>query len=66
MLRKDEVLAKLSEATDLLDRLELLVNRMKPGDQLQPGLIYQIYESLVVLREKILETRIIVLQEPDT
>ncbi|MEM4482239.1 MAG: hypothetical protein QXK88_06510 [Desulfurococcaceae archaeon] len=54
-----ELVSKLEEAIDLVDKIEGFISRVKPGDQIAPGLIYQIYESLVLLREKIVEARMV-------
>lgn len=62
MQTRDDLLSKLDEAVSELDRLESLLTRIKPGEQVQPGLVYQIYESMVLLREKILETRLLILK----
>jgi len=61
--KKNEVLDKLDEAITLIDKIESFLGRVKPGDNVQPGILYQIYESLMLLREKIVETRLMVLQE---
>lgn len=65
MQRSEEILRKLNEITDLIDKIETFIGRLKPGDQTPPGVIYQIYESLVLLRERILEVRLIVIRESE-
>ncbi|MEM1638703.1 MAG: hypothetical protein QXJ69_01315 [Desulfurococcaceae archaeon] len=65
MRRKNDVLNKLDEAMDLVEKIELFTSRMKPGEEVNQGVIYQIYESLVLLKEKILEARLIILQEQE-
>lgn len=65
MQRKSEALNKLEEAVLLIDKIESVVNRVRPGDQVQAGIIYQLYEAVTLLREKIVETRLIILQEPE-
>jgi len=60
---REDLVAKLDEAIDLLDKLEMLVSRLKPGDNVQAGLLYQLYQSLTLLREKILEARLTAVQE---
>jgi hypothetical protein len=60
---REDLVAKLDEAIDLLDKLEMLVSRLKPGDNVQAGLLYQLYQSLMLLREKILEARLTAVQE---
>ena len=63
MQGREDLVAKLDEAIDLLDKLEMLVSRLKPGDNVQAGLLYQLYQSLTLLREKILEARLTAVQE---
>lgn len=65
MQRKNEVLNKLDEAMNLAEKIELFISRVKPGEEVNQGVIYQIYESLVLLKEKLLEIRLIVLQEKE-
>jgi len=49
---------KLEEALDLIDKIESTVSKLRPGDQISAGLIYQLYETLVLLREKVVEARL--------
>ncbi len=63
MQGREDLVTKLDEAIDLLDKLEMLVSRLKPGDNVQAGLLYQLYQSLMLLREKILEARLTAVQE---
>lgn len=63
MQGREDLVAKLDEAIDLLDKLEMLVSRLKPGDNVQAGLLYQLYQSLMLLREKILEARLTAVQD---
>jgi hypothetical protein len=60
---REDLVAKLDEAIDLLEKVEMLVSRLKPGDNVQAGLLYQLYQSLMLLREKILEARLTAVQE---
>lgn len=62
MQRSEEILSKLDEAFALIDKAETFVERLKPGDQVSAGVVYQIYEALVLLKEKILEIRLLVIQ----
>lgn len=63
MQGREDLVAKLDEAIDLLEKVEMLVSRLKPGDNVQAGLLYQLYQSLMLLREKILEARLTAVQE---
>jgi hypothetical protein len=60
---REDLVTKLDEAIDLLEKLEMLVSRLKPGDNVQAGLVYQLYQSLMLLREKILEARLTAVQK---
>lgn len=51
------VVEKLEEAIDLVDKIISFINRLKPDEKVSPGLVFQIYQNLVILREKIVETR---------
>lgn len=51
------VVEKLEEAIDLIDKIAGFVNRLKPDEKVSPGVAFQIYQSLVLLREKIVEAR---------
>lgn len=63
MQGREDLVTKLDEAIDLLEKLEMLVSRLKPGDNVQAGLVYQLYQSLMLLREKILEARLTAVQK---
>ncbi|MEM4718043.1 MAG: hypothetical protein QXE81_04705 [Desulfurococcaceae archaeon] len=65
MQRKIEALNKLEEAVLLIDKIESVIYSVKPGNQVQAGTIYRLYEAITLLREKIVETRLIILQEPE-
>ncbi|MCC6040944.1 MAG: hypothetical protein LM557_02075 [Desulfurococcaceae archaeon] len=52
------IINRLEEALDLVDKIESTISKLKPGDQISPGLVYQLYETLVLLREKIVEARL--------
>lgn len=54
----EEVVRTLDEAIDYIDKIEALVSRLKPGDTVQAGLVYQIYELLVLTRERVVEARL--------
>jgi hypothetical protein len=49
---------KLEEILNLIDKIEGTISRLKPGDQVSSGLIYQLYETIILLREKVVEVRI--------
>jgi hypothetical protein len=49
---------KLEEILNLIDKIENTISKLKPGDQISSGLIYQLYETIVLLREKVVETRL--------
>lgn len=58
--RKDysPIVYKLEEAIDLVDKIESFINRIDPrGGKVSAGVIFQIYQNLVLLREKIVEAR---------
>jgi hypothetical protein len=52
------IIDRLEEALDLVDKIESTISKLKPGDQISPGLVYQLYETLILLREKIVEARL--------
>ena len=52
------IVDKLEEALNLVDKIENTISKIRPGDQISPGLIYQLYETVVLLREKIVEARL--------
>lgn len=54
----EEVVKTLDEAIDYIDKLESLISRLKPGDTVQAGLIYHMYELLVLTRERVVEARL--------
>jgi hypothetical protein len=47
----------LDEAIDIIDKIETFVSRIKPGQRVESGLVFQIYQNLMILREKIVEAR---------
>ena len=52
------VVYKLEEAIDLVDKIESFINRIDPhSGKVSAGVIFQIYQNLVLLREKIVEAR---------
>jgi len=53
----EDVVADLEEAIDLIDKIESFVSRLSPNEKVSPGIIHQIYQNLVILREKIVEAR---------
>ena len=53
----DEIVSKLDEAIDIIDKIEAFINRINPNEKVAPGTIFQIYQNLVLLREKIVEAR---------
>lgn len=63
MQKSEMLLSKLDEAVALIDKIEMFVSRLKPGDQVPAGVVYQVYESLVLLKEKIFEARLIIIRE---
>ncbi|WP_448577647.1 hypothetical protein [Thermosphaera sp.] len=48
---------RIEEALDLIDKLERTMSRLQSGDKITPGTLFQIYETLMTLREKIVEIR---------
>jgi len=53
----DKVVNALEEAINIVDRLEEELNRLKPGEEVTPGVIYRFYSELLLLREKIVAAR---------
>lgn len=53
----DEIVKLMEEAIDLVDKIEVIVSRIEKDKPVSSGVIYQIYENLVLLREKIVEAR---------
>ncbi len=47
----------LDEAIDIIDKIEAFISRIKPGQRVESGLVFQIYQNLMILREKIVEAR---------
>jgi hypothetical protein len=47
----------LEDSIDLVDKIETFIGRINPMEQVRPGILTQIYESLVILREKLVEAR---------
>ena len=54
---KNNIISKLDEAIGLIDKIETFINRIDPNEKVSPGTIFQIYQNLVLLREKIVEAR---------
>lgn len=54
----EEVVKALEEAIDYIDRIESLISRLKPGDTITAGVVYQLYELLLLAREKVVEARL--------
>ncbi|MEM1528916.1 MAG: hypothetical protein QXU03_03695 [Desulfurococcaceae archaeon] len=65
MQKSEELLSKLDEAVALIDKIEMFISRLKPGDEVPAGIVYQVYESLVLLKERIFEIRLIIIQESE-
>jgi len=63
--KSEELLSKLDEAVALIDKIEMFISRLKPGDEVPAGIVYQVYESLVLLKERIFEIRLIIIQESE-
>ncbi|MEM0325996.1 MAG: hypothetical protein QW123_00915 [Desulfurococcaceae archaeon] len=59
----EEAVKYLEEALNYLDKLESIVSRLKPGDVISAGLVYQLYELLMLTREKLVEARFKVVKE---
>jgi len=57
----DKIVNTLEEAINIVDRLEEELNRMRPGEEVTPGVIYRFYNELLLLREKIVAARMIAL-----
>jgi len=56
-LAVEEVIGILEEAIDLVDKIESFIARLNPNEKVPPGLVLQIYQNLMFLREKIVEAR---------
>ncbi|MEM0246668.1 MAG: hypothetical protein QXG15_02500 [Desulfurococcaceae archaeon] len=65
MQKSEELLSKLDEAVALIDKIEMFISRLKPGDEVPAGIVYQVYESLVLLKERIFEIRLIIIRESE-
>lgn len=57
-MESDFLVNKLEEILSLIDKIESTISKLKPGDQISPGLIYQLYEAVMLLREKVIEARL--------
>jgi len=53
----DKIVSTLEEAINIIDKLEEELNRLKPGEEVTPGVIYRFYNELLLLREKIVAAR---------
>jgi preprotein translocase subunit SecA len=53
----DRIVSLLDESIDIVDKIETFVGRMDPTKKYEPGLVMQIYHSLLVLRERLVEAR---------
>ncbi|MCY0868689.1 MAG: hypothetical protein OWQ48_05625 [Desulfurococcus sp.] len=56
-MQEDSVLEVLEEALDIINRLEERVRLLKPRSELSPGVLYQLYTDLLLLREKVITAR---------
>jgi len=54
---KNLIRERIEEAIDLIDKLERTVSRLQTGEKVTPGILFQIYETLITLREKIVDIR---------
>jgi hypothetical protein len=41
----------LDEAIDIIDKIETFISRIKPGQKVESGLVFQIYQNLMILRD---------------
>ncbi|ADI31608.1 hypothetical protein [Staphylothermus hellenicus] len=57
MSKEKDVAELLDEAIDLVDKIESFLTRIKPNEKIEQGLVFQIYQNIVFLREKIVEAR---------
>ncbi|MEZ0394749.1 MAG: hypothetical protein ABWK00_06910 [Desulfurococcaceae archaeon] len=53
----EEALRRLDEAIDALDKADAMLARLSPGKPAEPGVIYSIYQALVVAREAVVRAR---------
>lgn len=63
MKNKNSIITKLEEAIDLVDKIEAFFSRIEPGKKISPGTLFQIYQNLILLREKIVEVRVELVEE---
>ncbi len=57
------LVAILEESIDIVDRLESFIARISPEKGYEPGLVFQFYQNLVVLRERLVEARMRALED---
>lgn len=53
----NRLVSLLEESIDIIDKIEAFIGRIDPMRGPEPGLIFQIYQNLVVLRERLVEAR---------
>ncbi|MEM1629043.1 MAG: hypothetical protein QXP02_06300 [Desulfurococcaceae archaeon] len=53
----EDLASELDSAIDIIDKIEGIINRLRPGEKISEGIVYSLYENLVLLREKIVEAR---------
>ncbi len=57
------LVALLDESIDLVDKLETFIGRINPARGYEPGLVMQLYQNLLVLRERLVEARMSALEK---
>ncbi|MCD6195970.1 MAG: hypothetical protein J7J82_04210 [Staphylothermus sp.] len=52
-----EVTKLLDEAINIIDKISSFISRIEPNKKVERGILFQLYQNTVLLREKIVEAR---------
>ncbi len=52
-----EVTKLLDEAINIIDKISSFISRIEPNKKVEKGILFQLYQNTVLLREKIVEAR---------
>ncbi|RLG89817.1 MAG: hypothetical protein DRO16_03350 [Thermoprotei archaeon] len=52
-----EVTKLLDEAINIIDKISAFISRIEPNKKVERGILFQLYQNTVLLREKIVEAR---------
>ncbi len=52
-----EVTKLLDEAINIIDKISSFISRIEPNKKVERGVLFQLYQNTVLLREKIVEAR---------